>query len=724
MIRCLRTLLFIFSIVFSVHSFGQVDHWEMVVGEGQPFQYISPISQLPADWMTLAYDDSFWNNGLSGIGYGDDDDQTIISPTMSVFLRKKFTITNISDIDIAILYMDFDDGFIAYLNGTEIGRSNMLGDLLDFDQASDGLHEALLHQGSSPEAFYFDMNLLQEGENILSVEVHNEQIGSSDLTANPFLVLGLNIPVQSYYPVPEWFSEPFIFVDSNLPIVTIDTYGQSILDDPKINAQLKIFYNENGERNSVDQPPHFNWTIGIETRGTSAQWYSPKKSYGIETWDALGNDIDTAFLNFPSEEDFILYGPYMDKSLINNVLIMKLGNDLGQYASRTRFVELLINGQYEGLYIMMEKIKRDKNRLDIAKLKPDEISGDDYTGGYIVKIDHRDNEGWISDYPALHNREDIFYQYIYPDASDMPIIQKQYIKEFITDFEDAVMSSNYINSKGNHYSMYIDLESFAETFIINELSKNVDGYRLSSYFYKDKDSRGTKLMAGPFWDFNFSLGNADYCGGDNTSGWVYYQCDATRYPAWWDRLLQDQEFQNVLRCRWEELRENKLSTPRIHEIVDSLTAVVSEAQERNFERWPILGTYVWPNPPYFADAQSHLDIINAMKSWIEARVEWMDANVPGIAENCQPLILQTQDNTNKSLGVEVYPNPAKASIHIRSKSPLISLTLVDLFGKKSRFEGDNKQLYILNTKTFHNGIYILRIETLEGSSTQKILFNN
>ena len=158
-----------------------------------------------------------------------------------------------------------------------------------------------------------------------------------------------------------------VLTSSNLPIVVIDTRGVSIPDEPKISAVLKIYNRGNGTRNFLTDTPQFNGYCGIETRGSSSQQF-PKKSYGFESWNINGTSIDTSFLGMPSESDWILNANYTDKSFLRNVLAYQLWQNMGHYGTRYQFVELILNNQYQGIYIFSEKIKRDKNRLNIAKL--------------------------------------------------------------------------------------------------------------------------------------------------------------------------------------------------------------------------------------------------------------------------------------------------------------------------------------------------------------------
>ena len=162
-----------------------------------------------------------------------------------------------------------------------------------------------------------------------------------------------------------------------LPQFKIDTSNKTIVDEPKIPASMDLYID--GELNK-------SYNIGIEIRGSSSQFFE-KKSYGVETWDANNEDIDADLGGFPEEEDWILYGPFSDKSLIRNVLIFQLSNAIGMYGSRTDFYEVTINDKFLGTYVLMEKIKRDKNRVDINELEVNDNNLEEISGGYIVQVD-------------------------------------------------------------------------------------------------------------------------------------------------------------------------------------------------------------------------------------------------------------------------------------------------------------------------------------------------
>ena len=406
--------------------------------------------------------------------------------------------------------------------------------------------------------------------------------------------------------------------ENRLPQINIDTNGSSIVDEPKIVALFSI---------SEADIETYNGGMGIEIRGSTSQRF-PKKSYGFETHDSDNEDLDVSLLGMPEEEDWILYAPFTDKSLVRNKLIYDLSENMDRYASRTRFVEVSVNSFYRGVYVFMEKLKRDDNRIDINKLKDDENSGEDLTGGYILKIDRAD-DSFSSNFPPNNASagQKINFEYDDPDIDDITDEQKDYIGNYMNDFETALASDEFTDGSTGYVS-YIDVPSFIDFFILNELSNNVDGYRLSTWITKDKNE---KLKMGPIWDYNLAFGNADYCSGGATNVWAYKfneRCSDDDYltPFWWERLLEDPNFVSQLQERWDFLRLDVLSKETINSQIDSYTTLLNEAGavENNFNKWQILGQYIPPNNQV---GDSHSEEIDILKSWIDDRLLWLDSAI-------------------------------------------------------------------------------------------------
>lgn len=679
-------LLLSFFTFYEVNA-QNIDHWELLVNAADEWNYLVPSSEVPESWTSLEYDDSSWSSGQGGFGYGDDDDGTVISTTLSVYMRKKFSLDQIDRVLLAALAMDYDDGYIAYLNGTEIARSNMgqAGSAATFNQEATDLHEAQLYQGGRPDYTVLDQielgAILQEGENILAVQVHNDNLNSSDLSANPYLGIAVGDAQQVYASVPNWFAPPQPIGDnfqSNLPIIFINTDGQGIPNEPKIDAQMGIVYNADGSLHRLaDGFNNYNGRIGIEIRGSSSQFFD-KKQYLLETRNQDGSNNNVSLLGMPEENDWILYAPFSDKSLIRNVVTYRLGRDLGRYAPRTHLCEVIINGEYMGVFVLVEKIKRDKNRVDISRLNPDEISGEDLTGGYIIKIDRaQGNRNWDSPIPPVPNgQQRTKFVFEYPDSDDLVSQQETYIRNYITDFETALAGPDFDHPERG-YLPYVDLNSFVDFFLMNELTRNVDAYRLSTFMYKDKNE---KLTMGPLWDFNLAFGNADYCEGGETIGWQYKRfneiCLGDQWinPFWWSRLVQDSSFCRVATERWSTLRTNELSYNRIEFVIDSLVEELDGPAQRNFDRWNVLGRYIWPNNFVGTTYESEIDYL---KNWIQARLSWMDGNLVSLCS--QTLGLRYEENE-----LFVKPNPFTEEIRFGYSLSSIYRTELEVFDLQGR----------------------------------------
>jgi hypothetical protein len=242
----LKSSLIIYLILTSAFQlYGQDMHWESITPPASQWDYITPTSEVPSDWATINFDSTSWGQGTSGIGYGDDDDSTVIAiNTISVYMRKSFSVVDVSAINRLLLDIDYDDGFIAYLNGVEIARS-MLYDDVSYNTLADGLHEGALYQGNLPDRFIVDKSQLLNGNNVLAVQVHNHSADSSDMSALPVLSAEVIGTDNLYSSPPFWFQEPdpepitIDFQSSNLPIVILNTSGEEIPNEPKIEASMK-----------------------------------------------------------------------------------------------------------------------------------------------------------------------------------------------------------------------------------------------------------------------------------------------------------------------------------------------------------------------------------------------------------------------------------------------------------------------------------------------------
>jgi hypothetical protein len=421
---------------------------------------------------------------------------------------------------------------------------------------------------------------------------------------------------------------------SNLPLVILDTFGERVPYGQKIPVTARFVDAKTG-RSSLLGSTDFEGLGEINVRGhTSLR--NPKHSYHFQTKQEGSGSRKVALLGLPKESDWVLYGPYSDKSLMRDVLGYELSNRIGQYAARTRFAEVFLNESrgkltqrhYIGVYVFEEKIKRGKNRVDIEKLTPEDSTEPNISGGYIIKKDHSDQVDNPDDsIPMLggsaRRKESSFrsshgshFYYVEPKGDEITTEQKTWLRQYINKFEQVLYSDDFKDPKTG-YAAYIDPNSFVDHHLLVELSKDIDGFRFSTFYYKD---RGGSLKMGPIWDWNLSFGNASAREGFNPEGWYWSQLDDRQY-SWFRRLFEDPDFAQRYVDRWGELRTNQFAIVKILGRIDELATLLNEAQARNFRRWRILDHNIWPNA--FV-GKSFNDEISFLKQWIRQRIEWMD----------------------------------------------------------------------------------------------------
>ena len=410
------------------------------------------------------------------------------------------------------------------------------------------------------------------------------------------------------------------FTSSNLPIIIIDTdinpsSGRplSIPDEPKVLASMKIIFRPDGSRNNIadqNNPEYLNYNgrIGIETRGSSSQSL-PKKPYGLTTLkdDNISNN-NVEILGMPKENDWILNSLAFDPSLIRNYLSYDLSRSLGNYAARGKYCEVVINGDYKGLYIFMEKLKIDSEKINVVKMTNTDNEANELTGGYVVKADKTTGGDPVS-WTMVSYSQTTDYIYENPSPWNITTNQKNYIKNQFTTLQKLATAQN--PSISNGYPSIIDVPSFIDFMIINELASNSDAYKISTYFHKD---RGGKLRAGPVWDFDLTYGNDLFHWGldrSHTNVWQFDNDDNTGSKFWRD-LYENPQFKCYLTKRWKTLNaaNGPLNYFTIANKMDELSTLVSEAMVRENKRW---GT--------IPDQSG--EIAN-MKQWLQARINWLN----------------------------------------------------------------------------------------------------
>lgn len=405
------------------------------------------------------------------------------------------------------------------------------------------------------------------------------------------------------------------FTDSNLPIIIITTDGNTpIPDAPRIMANMKIINKGDGVRNALtDQNDptalNYNGRINIEIRGSSSQFLE-KKQYGLSTLmpdDKTNNNV--SLLGMPKENDWVLNSLPFEPSLMRDYISYTLSRAIGEYAPRAVYCEVLINGNYRGLYMLQEKVKIDDNRVNVTKIDPGDIALPNLSGGYLIKADkitQDDPSAWTMS--SYIGNNDVNFVFEFPRQGIITYQQAQYIQAQFKTLATKAAEGN--TSPVDGYPSIIDIPSFVNFILLNELSANVDAYQFSTFFHKDK--RG-KLRAGPLWDLNLTYGNDLFMWGfdrSKTNTWQFDNGDNIGARFWKD-LFSNSKFRCYLSRRWNSLIQNgqPLNLTNINNLIDETASHLSESVARENGRWGAVG--------------DHNTRVNVIKDFLAARIAWM-----------------------------------------------------------------------------------------------------
>lgn len=448
-------------------------------------------------------------------------------------------------------------------------------------------------------------------------------------------------------------AQPYFMLDptaagfrSKLPLMMISTSGRAIAANvspgtARTFASLAAIDTFRGRSGPFGRPDYFG-TCEIEMRGQTSGDF-PKKPYNLEVQDPYRVDRNVSFFGLPANSDWALTNPYTDKPFLQNFLAHEIFEKMGHYAVRRQFVEVFVNTanskityprDYAGVYLILEKIKLDDNRVQLTRLTPGDTNEPAITGGYIFKKD-KDSTGDRNfstsggggfSGQALKVHE--------PKPREVTTAQVTWLTKYLNQFEKALYSTNWRAATGtNHYSHYIDADSFVDYHWIVEYAKQIDGYRLSNYMQKDRNG---KIKMEPIWDWNLSFGNADYLDGFRTNGW-YYSLISDADHIWLRRLITgvssasgangDPNFNQKIVDRWSVLRTNIMGESNVLARVDEMAALLTESATRDFQKWPRLGKYVWPNPSFYVTPTNYAGVITSLKNWIRGRTRWIDSQI-------------------------------------------------------------------------------------------------
>ncbi|MFK7784450.1 MAG: CotH kinase family protein [Crocinitomicaceae bacterium] len=424
------------------------------------------------------------------------------------------------------------------------------------------------------------------------------------------IFLGISLPSDCQRPFPSVIELPEINI----------TYQETINSKKKIHAEITI------DVDSLSGLIDFQGYCGIEFHGNSTL-NAPKKSYDIELRDAEGNELTRQLLDFGAEEDFILLAQYFDKSHYRNALAFNLWSRMGHYSPKYRHVKLNVNGEFQGTYLLVEKIKVDKNRLDL-----DIGTADDWAVGdpFLVKFDNENPN--YSSWPQNFQGENITIKTIYPKNSYDDGYHLQFEFPYITDKLDEAIDNVSKGLRGKdhyHYRDFIDVASFVDYFLMTELSKNPDGFKRSVYFYRDRVSQDnstlSKIHMGPVWDFDLAFGNVNYGNYKSAEGWTYLQKRDSKnvdlFPAFWYKLLCDPEFVQQCISRLQEIKEMATKSNLEREAA-TLFHHIEQSMKLDTERWR--GK---TNQKAKPSAKGDWNQISDVLDFYWRRLEWMEENL-------------------------------------------------------------------------------------------------
>ena len=373
-----------------------------------------------------------------------------------------------------------------------------------------------------------------------------------------------------------------ITTDNGAPVVSRDDY---------IDGQMSLVSN-------VPGVAAVNGGLEIRGRGNSTWDIHPKKPYRLRLTDSQ------SLLGMPSSRHWVLLANHSDKTLLRNALALDLGTRMGfPWSPRSAFVELYLNDRYDGVYQIVENIRVTADRVNIDELEETDVAADVITGGYLLEVDFREDGHTI--HSAIDDLPIVF------QSPEEPVpAQEDYIEGYINQFE-AVLHSSTFADPTTGYAAYIDVESFVRWYLVNEVFRNVDANMWSScWMYKP---RGGKLFMGPLWDFDLAAGNANYSNAFRTDGWHI------RNAPWFSRLFEDPAFAERVKIAWNEIKTDEL--PAMLQAITTSSTSLQQPQLNNFQRWPILETYVWPN---YAIPGSYSGEIGYLRTWLTARIAWID----------------------------------------------------------------------------------------------------
>jgi hypothetical protein len=715
LLKCTRSIFIISLLVMSFQSnaFAEALTVNLVPVDADK-KVLIPYSGISDSWRSdPEFDDSEWllcSGEPGGIGFDGDGDynedlslnvRDFMGGNTSCYVRAEFNLSQelLQSFDYLALKIRYDDGFAAFINGEPIAHAN--ADVYP----SRWSHASQPHEAQSFLTFDVSENLgaLKAGNNVLAIHGLNVSSGSPDF----FIAISL-VGRKNY-------RENF---RSNIPIIVLDTEnGNTIATSHDIQASMGIIAKPAGDNGLTSAYNDFTGDMLISKENSVYEYNKP--NYRILSV----NDQDASLMGMKAGNSWVLSSSYSDKTLLRDVIIGTLAHKMGRLSNAPRLCHVFVNNDYKGIYVLKENRNRHPNRINIAE---NEVS--DISGGYILNMtgDYK-SAGVFSKFPPFYNSDvSTKYQFVYPTNEAISSEQVNFITSFIHDFETA-LNDNDMNSV---FENYIDLPSFVDYFILNEIAKNLNAYRNKTTFYKNQDSIDHLLHIEPIFDFEHTLGNLNYFNGDLVDGWVIdflvndsdARADSLNPPFWWSSLRNDSVFKGQVSLRWNSLYPTIFTENAIVNSLDSLYSILEDERVLNFERWGIIGMQIEPNSHV---GESYDEDFDFLYVWLIDRIDWMN----NVIKTYQTSVRNAgSDIVNFNL-LQNYPNPFNPTTRIQYNlvaSGYVDLVVYNIRGEQvatlvKEQQSAGQHWIEWNADSFPGGLYFYQLKANGIQSTKRML---
>ena len=410
---------------------------------------------------------------------------------------------------------------------------------------------------------------------------------------------------------------------SHLPVVSIETGGVVIPGRPEqgqhvkdiensfIQADMRI-YDREGELNKLSSQPVLESKINIRVRGNSSRTFD-KVGYLFKFTDDAGMERKLEVMGMEKDSTWVLHGPYLDKTLMRNYMWYNLAGQIMEWAPDVRYCEVFLDHEYQGLYVMAEQISMGEGRIEMTK-----YDGKSNISSYIVCADREsvNDVQYLDNFTSYALRINGKLEVKYPGASRITPELTEYISRDFSRFEKALYSFDYDTARYG-YQNYIDVDSFVDYFIINEVTQNTDAGLYSTYFYKDVSGK-LKMCV---WDFNNCCDN--YIEDQSPMAGFFMQ-----YRPWYFMLCKDEAFMEKVITRYHQLRKGILSEEAVESYIAGVQSYLGPAIERNFEKW---GYSFLPEKDLLYEDERKIGSYEAAVEQYETRLvrrmRWMDEHI-------------------------------------------------------------------------------------------------